>query len=390
VTNEAKIVDNARQANRVRARIFTFGVGYDVNSRLLERLVRDGHGQSEYVRPNENIEDRVSRLYRRIEAPVMTDVKIEFSVDAERPDSGSLVNRVYPKGSFDLFAGEQLVVVGRYRTPGNAKVVVSGSVDGKARKFDFPAKLVDKSSDETNAFIEKLWAVRRVGEILDEMDLKGKNDELVHELVELATRHGIITPYTSFLADERTSLRDVTANVQRADRRLEALSQSSGVSGFAQRSFKNTLQRAAGEKQPADALKLYAMDAGASMGGAGMMPGMAAGRRAGSGGYGIAAGAGMPGMPATAPTSEVAAGEEFAKAGQSVRQIGSRTFYRRNNQWIDSTVSKEQEASPTRVKQFSDSYFELARRHGRTLSQYLVFDEPVLVNLEGRAYLIEP
>ena len=44
--------------------------------------------------------------------------------------------------------------------------------------------------------------MRRVGEILDEIDLKGKNDELVKELVMLSTKHGIITPYTSFLADE--------------------------------------------------------------------------------------------------------------------------------------------------------------------------------------------
>ena len=53
-------------------------------------------------------------------------------------------------------------------------------------------------------------------------------------------------------------------------------------------------------------------------------------------------------------------------------------------------MTKEQEKKAQRVKQFSDEYFELARRHGRTLSQYLVFDEPVLVNLDGQAYLIEP
>jgi len=76
VTNEMQIVDNAKEANRIRARIFTFGVGYDVNSRLLDKLVRENHGQSEYVRPDEDIEDRVSRLYNRIESPVMTDVQL--------------------------------------------------------------------------------------------------------------------------------------------------------------------------------------------------------------------------------------------------------------------------------------------------------------------------
>ncbi len=219
MTNEAQIVENAKTANKVRARIFSFGVGYDLNARLLDRLTRENHGQSEFVRPDEDIEARISSLYRRIEAPVMTDVKIEFSMDEHKADAGSLTSRVYPRGTLDLFAGEQLVLVGRYRTPGNAKVVVSGTVNSQPQKFDFPAKLVERSGDETSGFIEKLWAIRRVGEILEELDLKGKNDELVRELVDLATQHGIITPYTSFLADERTDLRAVTANAATATRR---------------------------------------------------------------------------------------------------------------------------------------------------------------------------
>ena len=75
---------------------------------------------------------------------------------------------------------------------------------------------------------------------------------------------------------------------------------------------------------------------------------------------------------------------------QNMRQVANRTFYLRNNQWIDSTVTGEQEKKAQRVKQFSDEYFALAEKHGRTLAQYMVFDEPVMVNLAGQAYLIEP
>jgi Ca-activated chloride channel family protein len=387
VTNEMKIVENARQANKVRARVFTFGVGFDLNARLLERLARDSHGQGEYVRPNEDIEDRVSRLYRRIEAPVLTDVKIEVTLDEHRPESGPAINRVYPKGSFDLFAGEQLVIAGRYKTPGNAKVVVTGSVGGQTQRFDFPAKLVDRSPDESNAFVEKLWAVRRVGEILDEIDLKGKNDELIKELVELSTRHGIITPYTSFLADETTNVRDLATNAQRAERRLLALDQTEGASGVNQRAYRGNLRRAASSfeanKAAADG---FAMPAVAAPAAAGAMAGrpLAGGSQAtGPSGYG----GGMGGMLGPGAAE---ADREMAQAQHNVRQIGNRAFYRRGSQWIDSTVTKEQEANATRVKQFSREYFDLAKRHGRSLSQYLAFDEPVMVNLEGRAYLIEP
>jgi Ca-activated chloride channel family protein len=407
VTNEMKIVENANAANKVRARIFAFGVGFDLNSRLLDKIVRDNHGQSEFVRPNEDIEDRVSRLYRRIEAPVMTDVKIEFSMDEHKPEAGSLTSRVYPKGTLDLFAGEQLVLVGRYKTPGSAKVVVSGAVGGKPQKFDFPAKLVDRSNDETNGFIEKLWAVRRVGEILEELDLRGKNDELVRELVELATRHGVITPYTSFLADERTDLRDVAAQTGEAGRRLGALGQSSGSGGFIQREFRGSLQRAKSADGAGPAADSFRM----------AMPSGAGGREYGPPGYPARAGAretakpsarmgggmgGMGGMPAgpgggpvaepspALPAQLAQADKESEQVAQNIRQIGNRTFYRRSNQWIDSTVNKDQEKKAQRVKQFSDDYFALARQHGRTLSQYMVFDEPVMVNLAGQAYLIEP
>jgi hypothetical protein len=84
------------------------------------------------------------------------------------------------------------------------------------------------------------------------------------------------------------------------------------------------------------------------------------------------------------------AADEMAGAAETVRQIGNRTFYRRANRWVDATVTKKQEADTVRVKQFSDEYFALARRFGKKMSQYMVFDEPVLVNLDGQAYLIEP
>ena len=84
-TNEAKIVAASKQASPGKARIISFGVGYDVNSRLLDRLTREHHGTSEYVRPDENLEVHVSRLYKKISAPVMTDVAVTFDLDEPRP-----------------------------------------------------------------------------------------------------------------------------------------------------------------------------------------------------------------------------------------------------------------------------------------------------------------
>jgi len=387
-TNELKIVKNAKESNEHHARIFTFGVGYDVNSRLLDKLVRENFGQAEYVKPNEDIEDRVSRLYKRIESPVMTGVKLQFVFDEPRNAyTAKRINRIYPKDSFDLFAGEQLVVVGRYQKPGLAKVIVSGKIGDEQQKLDFPAKLAKKSNDETHAFIEKLWAVRRVGEILDELDLGGKNNELIEELVALSKRHGILTPYTSFMADENTSIHDLAAATRRTDDRLEALSEASGAGGFLQRAMKGHMKAAA--RAPAPAEPAIAADMPAAQlrprGGPGAGPanGAAFGGQAGRG-------QATHGWRQSGLAFGEKAEEEARLARQTVRKLGSRTFYHRGERWIDSLVTKELEKNVTRIKQFSDEYFELARRHGKKLSQYMVFDEPVLLKLEDRAYLIEP
>ena len=319
------------------------------------------------MRPDENIEDHVSKLYSRIESPVMTGLQIRFDFDQVRVEQGNPINRIYPRESGDLFAGEQLVLVGRYKKPGTAKVVVTGSVGSRKEKFDFAATLTEKSSDESSAFVEKLWAVRRVGEILDELDLKGKNEELVKELVELATRHGILTPYTSFMADDGTNLHDLAGNASMTSRRLDALAQTGGAGGVAQRSFKGQMQRAAlapRGRRPRRRTRSVRLRRGR--------------RRA------LA--------PAPSPGQSLGGqvAEEAKAADKNVRNIGNRTFFRREGQWIDSRVTQSQQQNARRVKQFSPEYFALARQYGRTMSQYLAFDEPVVLNLDNQAYLIEP
>jgi Ca-activated chloride channel family protein len=365
VTSEMQIVENARKANAVRARIFCFGVGYDVNSRLLDKLARSSRGYTEYVRPDENLEDRISRFYRRIEAPVLTDVEVEFNFDDS--ESVAPVYRLSPQPPFDLFAGEQLALVGRYRRSGAAQLVLRGKMGDQTKTFKFPVEFTARAGDESKAFVEKLWAVRRVGDILDEIDLHGKNQELIDELTQLALKHGILTPYTSFFADENVPLHELTEARRQASIRLDALQATEGIAGFAQRAFKGRIQSATSPEAATRELRSF-------------------------GGYGAAGAPGQAGLAAAAPAPLRDADREIAQAtaGQTVRYVGNRVFYRRQGQWIDSTLTPEQQKSPQRIKQLSDEYFELLRKYGRQIAPYVVFDEPVLLNIEGQAYLIEP
>jgi hypothetical protein len=203
------------------------------------------------------------------------------------------------------------------------------------------------------------------------------------------------------MADDSANIHNVTENTRHAGDRLEALAQTSGAGGVAQRAMRGDMKRAAQAPSaaPADGLRLFA------------------GKASGGGGYGYAAGrsaASGPAVAGAAPAAEAAAapmsdssgvglndagrdlsyGREVAKDAESaeknMRNVGNRTFYRQNGQWVDSQVTKAQQQNARRVKQFSDDYFSLSRRYGRTMSQYLAFDEPVMLNLDGEAYLIEP
>jgi len=336
-TKVPQIVAQARERNRVRARLFAFGVGYDVNARLLDKLARENFGQTEYVRPDEAIDDRVSRLYQRIGSPVLTDARLEFDLEGLTVADGAAVNRVYPREVYDLFAGEQLVVVGRYRKPGAAKVTVRGQVADNSLTLDFPGQLVESSADESYAFIEKLWATRRVGEIIDQIDLHGKNQELVDELVQLSLQHGILTPYTSFLADDQQPLGGVAEHRARADEALNGLAQEAGREGFAQRLAKDSLRRA----------------------------------------------------PLAAPSGAVTlldAKQDRAVTVETVRNVGARTFFLRGGRWVDSRAADTPEAEITAVERYSPGYFELVTRHGPEVGRYLALEGQIVVKLDDRVY----
>ena len=397
-TNEAKIAANAKGNNQRRARMINFGVGYDVNSRLLDRLSRDNHGQSEYVRPDESIEAHVAQVQNKFTAPVMTGVKV--TVDIEGASEYSAVSRVYPKEVNDLFAGEQLVLVGRYKKHGDAKVTVKGKVGGKEQKFDFPAKLVEKSSDQSHAFVEKLWAMRRIGEIIDEIDLKGKNDELVKELVGLSTKHGILTPYTSFLADETSSLRqlaDVRLHMELAERQVERLSSAGGVEGFSQRADKNVLQGAQiaqGAAAPAFSVTPAATAPAADAAANPSAPsGLARSRGSSSAAL---AGGGHGSAPSRVSNSYRTIDSDKEVVASGVQNAGKQTLYRRGKLWVANNAKdldpEKDQAKIKEIKRFSDGYFALVKANTADENAILATQqegEELLCVFRGQAYRVK-
>ncbi|MCA9523560.1 MAG: VWA domain-containing protein [Myxococcales bacterium] len=191
-TRTEEILTLAKKANKIKANVFFFGVGDDINTLLLDRLAAEHRGFSTYVKPNQDIELSVASFYNRIKYPVMTDLALDFG----KTKTYAWVPRRLP----DLFKGSQLILFGRYRDSGHTAITLEGSVGGTKKKFIYDAKFPESSRE--NDFIAKLWAHRHVGYLLDQIRLRGENPELKREVIQLAKQFGIVTPYTSYLVVE--------------------------------------------------------------------------------------------------------------------------------------------------------------------------------------------
>ena len=189
--NPAVIVKNVEKRNTADTRIFTFGVGNDVNATMLDKLAETTRAVSTYVRPQEDIEAKVSAMWSKITNPVLTNLKLTAGKDV-------ILSEMYPPELPDLFQGGQLVVMGRYRGAGKAKLTLTGLVGSEKKEFAYDVQFQEKTFGDY-AFVEHLWARRKVGYLLDQMRANGEQKELVDETKSLAKRYGIATPYSSWL-----------------------------------------------------------------------------------------------------------------------------------------------------------------------------------------------
>jgi len=195
-TETAAILKNVGEANAARSRVFVFGVGNDVNTLLLDRISSDHRGTSVYVGETEDLEAALSGFYEKIASPVLSELAVTFK--------GIETSRVYPRVLPDLFKGSQLVLVGRCAGKGPVSVVLTGKSGREEKRFVLEGRRL--GGDGGYPFLPRLWATRRIGYLLEEIRLHGSDKELVDEIRRLGLKHGIVTPYTSYLVTEREAL----------------------------------------------------------------------------------------------------------------------------------------------------------------------------------------
>ncbi|MBU0508356.1 VIT and VWA domain-containing protein [bacterium] len=361
ITSETAILDNTRQVNRANARVFAFGVGYDVNVRLLGNLVDQNHGRSAYVKPNESIETKVSSLYTRIKNPFMTNLSVALEDFGTRDDC--------PAELGDLFENDQLLRTGRiyplheadldrYEDPScTIKLTVSGMLRGRKQTFEYSVPLNLEGLSSSSRFVEKLWASRRIGQLLAEIQLHGRVEEVVDELIRLSKRYGIVTPYTSFLADENRAF------AAHPEVRADAVSRSK--------------KRTASVTGPQAQMDVAATEEALSM---------VAPQAASITGHAMRMGA------VNQNDYEKGISEEI----KTIRIVGNVTLYKKGDVWLTAETA---DLDPVRdrgeftvIQRYSDEYFALV--NDNTAEENKVFasqkeNEKLAIRLRGTVYLLE-
>jgi Ca-activated chloride channel homolog len=332
VTVTGAILDNVAREAPDNVRIFSFGVGDDVDTDLLDQISLDHGGASTYVRPGEEIDEEVSAFYRRVKMPVLSDLSLDWG--------DIIVDQVYPQRIPDLFAGSQLIMLGRYREGGPAKITLKGMVNQEERSYTYEDLSFRKEGGDD--FIPRLWATRAVGYYLTQIRLYGEKQEWIDSIVSLSTRYGIITPYTSFLVQEK----DIFSTQGREEI----------ISDFEEEMAAAAAEPAFGEAAVEKAVYQKSLSA-APVGAA--VP------------VNMSVSTGIDGTSKMVRVSEV------------LKNVGSKTFLWRNDTWIDTTFDRSMKTK--KVAFLGEEYFDLISQVP-VLGSYFALGERVIVVHEGQAY----
>ena len=335
-TNVNRIVDNVHKAIKPGVRLFTFGVGYDVNTTLLDKLAADNGGVADYVEPKEDLEVKVSNFFSKVNYPVLTDLQLDMG--------GAQTDLVYPRGIPDVFRGSQVMMIGRYSNAADLNSVqlkLTGKSGGTTRTYTYTNLSFPLRSD-ANEYLPRLWATRRVGWLMEQVRTNGEQKELRDEIVDLGTRYGIVTPYTSYLALEPNAVSMVNTQNATVGGRFSGLSTLSA--GNAPSATAPKVRMATG----ADAVKQ---------------------------------------SKAARAQQEVVIVTDDDTRTDAVRRVEGKTFYLINGVWTDSEFKADSHLPETTLTFGSDAYFDLLKQNPK-LGSFFSLGERVVVVFEGRVYRV--
>ncbi|MDP7114963.1 MAG: VWA domain-containing protein, partial [Myxococcota bacterium] len=332
-----KLARSRTEGTDGQVRIFAFGLGYDVSTGLLDTLAAENRGTADYLQPGEDVEWVISSFFRRVSRPVVTDLQLDLG-NAQAFD-------VYPAELPDLYSGTQLLVLGRYKGRGDQTIRLTGTANGQPVEFSTRAGFTGQEQDDAD-FLPRLWASRKVGFLLDEIRREGETPERIEEVQALGYRHGILTPYNSFLATEDMPVADLLPAEDPADalKVLWRANADARASGGMDRAF-------------ADAFRGFGDDTGADA------------------------------VHASLAIDALQGASQRAWDAPS-QAVGDRVFHFRGGVWIDEAFDADMDTLS--VRSMSDGYFALLWDRD-DLRRYAAMGESVVVVVgDDRAVFFTP
>lgn len=379
VTGEAAIRSAVAAANKHKRRIFSFGVGFDVNAPLLTSIANVTRAAPTFVFPNENVEAKVSQVFRRLSGPVLADPQLA-TLDSAGTVTTRAVRDLLPAALNDVFEGDQIVLLGQYQGDQPLHFRINGNYLGVPRAFDLKFDLTKATT--RNSFVPRLWASRKIARLIEVISDAGadsataahlggrsslsmvalnalrsdprsiagggvglvdpKLKELVDEIVRLSTEYGVLTEYTAFLATDGTdfSKRDALNEQARQSLVNNVQATRSGIGGVSQMT-NNTTQRTQSSANRANSFFTQNME-----------------------------------------RVEIT----------NVQQITDRTFFRRNNRWVDANVlEREKTLKPDQTIEFgTPEFYKLVDQLVREGRQgILALSGEMLISIDGKTVLIK-
>ena len=375
------IIQQVAASNKKDVRVFVFGVGDKVNTHLLDRISGENGGLSHYVKPEEDIEVKLSSFSDKMSSPVLANLAI--SVDKLK------LKQQHPRELPNLFAGDQLTIFGRYKEGGHVAIHLTGQVNGEDREFVYEATFHEKQAE--NAFIPRLWATRRVGYLLDEIRLSGEEAELKDEVLKLSKEYGIMTPYTSYLV-----LENEQAYKQHNIPRPTFSSRPAGKMGKGGAPSKTRLSfglRGASEREAQVAVPLFdaapaeASAPGWSEGAADDEAAMSRVVRAEEANVEtlLKRKSGSKAIHLSESIQEYRRRDKEADSSM-VRHIGDRLFTLIGGRWVDSKYKKDMKT--VKVAFASDAYFKLLEKHPDLKPCFALGERVTIVLDDGTAIVV--
>jgi len=324
---DASVIASNVAKQRGSRRLFTFGVGADLNVSLIEQIALEGRGTASFVRPEESVERAVGIVASRLTSPLVTDVRVHAD--------GVRLLKMHPSGPVDIFAGEDLVILARYDGSGNAVLrfegqTTSGPVNWSSRVY-FPER------SRENPFVARLWATQRVGYLSAEKRKHGGSQEINDEIRDLGERFGIPTEFSSYLVVE------------------PGMNQRRRIADQANIGLSQVVVTGSGTTRAAAAAPAVQFEAAKS----------AAAQR-------------------SATSISAADSASGVRDDGNVRRAGNVTFVLREGVWTD--VRYKNSGTLLRVKPFSDAYFRLLELQPDLREPFSVGERAIIA---GRSMAIE-